>query len=344
MTVTWNQQQARAHSISSVEGFRVGHWTDTKNATGCTVVLCDRQTVAGVDVRGGATASHEIELLNPAGCVDNVQAIMLSGGSAMGLGCVHGAVKHFRELNQGFPTQQGHIPIIPAAAIYDLGLGNPDAYPELENGLDACQSARADFERGSVGAGTGAVVGKIHGHSNAAKGGLGSAGWITADGLRVGAIAVVNAFGDICNPETSRLLAGARTSDNAPLNTTQAMIQGNQQDIRFGSNTTLCVVTTNAKLTKTQATIVSRIAQAGVTRAVTPCHTQYDGDMIFTLSSGEHIADINRIGVLASRVVEAAICDAVLTATKIGSIPTARELGWLEEHDLHTAPLKAPKC
>ncbi|MFK7760267.1 MAG: P1 family peptidase [Phycisphaerales bacterium] len=331
MTGTWNQKLARTRSLTTVEGFRVGHWTDSKNATGCTAILCDQQTIAGVDVRGGATASHELELLYPTGCVEFIQAIMLTGGSAMGLACVHGAVEYLREKQQGFPTQQGHIPIVPAAAIYDLGLGNPDAYPVKENGLHACQSATPEFERGSVGAGTGAVVGKIHGHSNATKGGIGSAGWVTQDGLQVGAIAVVNAFGDIGDPDSSRIIAGARTENNTPLHSADALIDGNQHDIKFGSNTTLCVITTNAKLTKTQASIVSRIAQTGLTRAVWPSHTQYDGDMIFTLSSGDHAADLNRVGVLASRVVEAAICDAVLEATKIGPIPTAEQLGWADQ-------------
>jgi len=320
MAAQWNLNKARELSITLVDGVRVGHSTDLDGATGCTAVVCDRDAVAGVDVRGGATASHEIELLDPCGLVETVQGVMLCGGSAMGLGCIQGGVEYFMNQNRGFVTQQGVVPIVPGAALYDLGLGNAGAFPSKSDGLAACESAGVEFGRGNVGAGTGAAVGKIHGHGNASKGGLGSAGWETEDGLKVGAIAAVNAFGDVVDSESGSIVAGARKDDGSALDSAAALIHGDLRPIKFGSNTTLCVVATNAKLNKAQASVVARIAQAGIARAVSPCHTQYDGDMVFALSMGEHKCDLNRVGVLASKVIEAAILDAVLCAESLHGV------------------------
>ena len=330
MTQTWSWQKAQEHSLTIVDGFRVGHATDEQNLTGCTAIVCDQDAVAGVDVRGGATASHEIELLDPCGLVELVQGVMLTGGSAMGLGCVQGAIEYFRSNNRGFQTQQGVVPIVPAAAIYDLGIGSADTYPTSDHGLAACQAAAIDFDRGSVGAGAGAAVGKIHGHDHAMRGGIGTAGWESPDGLRVGALVVVNAFGDVLNPESGRIIAGARAPGDVPLSTANELIAGNLPTIQFGSNTTLCVLTTNAKLTKTQACIVARIAQSGISRSVSPCHTQFDGDMVFALSIGDHPSDVNRVGVLGSRVIEAAVMDAVLKASSADGVPSAGDLGWFK--------------
>lgn len=325
MTTQWNWDNARASSITLVDGVRVGHSTNSNGLTGCTAVVCDHDAVAGVDVRGGATASHEIELLDPCGLVSKVQGIMLSGGSAMGLSSASGAVEYFQKHGRGFETEQGVVPIVPTAALFDLGIGDPDSHPTHQDGLAACESASTDFARGSIGVGTGAVVGKINGHMNATKGGLGTAGWKTDDGLRVGALAAVNAFGDVIDSQTGSIVAGARNDDGSWLETASAMIVGDSLATRFGSNTTLCVVATNAKLTKAEATVVARIAQSGISRAISPCHTQYDGDMVFALSLGRREFDLNRIGVLASRVIEAAILDAVLTAESLGGVRSVRD-------------------
>jgi L-aminopeptidase/D-esterase-like protein len=220
------------------------------------------------------------------------------------------------------------VPIVPAAALYDLGIGSEVAYPTAVDGRVACESASKEFACGNVGAGIGATVGKIHGHEFATRGGVGSAGWQTDDGLLVGAVVAVNAFGDVLMPDTGKIIAGSRTSDGSPRDSALSLITGDQPLIKFGSNTTLCVMATNAKLTKAQAKTVSRIAQTGVSRSISPCHTQYDGDMVFSLSTEESSFDINRIGVLASKVIEAAIIDAVLTATPAKGIPCARDLGW----------------
>jgi len=248
----------------------------------------------------------------------------------MGLGCVQGGVEYFLKQKRGFVTQQGAVPIMPGAGLYDLGIGDAGAFPSHADGLTACKSAGVEFGRGNVGAGTGAVVGKIHGHGNATKGGLGSAGWETEDGLKVGAIAAVNAFGDVVNSGSGLIVAGARKEDGSALDSASALIDGDLRPIQFGSNTTLCVIATNAKLTKAQASIVARIAQAGIARAISPCHTQYDGDMVFALSMGEHESNLNRVGVLASKVIEAAILDAVMQAESVHGVPNASELGWTE--------------
>lgn len=328
MNQPWGWQHARTSSISIVPGIRVGHWSDAQDATGCTAVVCDHDAVAGVDVRGGATASHEINALDPCGIVERIQGVVLAGGSAPGLASVHGAVEFFRNHSRGFATQQGLVPVVPAAALFDRGIGDPAAFPTQDDGLLACTTASTDFERGNVGAGCGAVVGKMRGHLSATKGGLGSAGWETGDGLKVGALAAVNAFGDISDPDTGNIIAGSRTDDNTPYHTARSLIEDGPSPIGFGSNTTLCAIATNAKLSKSQATAVARIAQTGISRVVSPSHTQFDGDMVFALSMGDHEADLNRIGILAARLVEAAILDAVLRAEPMHGIPSATELGW----------------
>jgi L-aminopeptidase/D-esterase-like protein len=328
MNHLWDWQYARTSSISIVPGIRVGNWSDSQAATGCTAVVCDHDAVAGADVRGGATASHEINALDPSGIVERIQGVMLAGGSAPGLVSVHGAVEYFKNSARGFATQQGEVPVVPAAALFDRGIGDPDAFPSQSNGLLACMNASTEFERGNVGAGCGAVVGKMCGHTHATKGGLGSAGWETGDGLKVGALAAVNAFGDLLDPETGLTIAGARDEGNSPHCTARSLIEAGASSIGFGSNTTLCVIATNAVLSKAQATAVARIAQTGISRVVSPCHTQFDGDMVFALSMGDHKADLNRIGILAARLIEAAILDAALCAESLHGIPSATDLGW----------------
>ena len=328
MNQLWGWHHARTSSISIVPGIRVGHWSDVLAATGCTAIVCDHDAVAGVDVRGGATASHEINALDPCGIVEQIQGVVLAGGSAPGLVSAHGAVEFFQNQSRGFATQQGVVPIVPAAALFDRGIGDPTAFPTQADGLLACMNAKTEFKRGNVGAGCGAVVGKMRGHLSATKGGLGSAGWETSDGLKVGALAAVNAFGDISDPDTGTIIAGAQNEDGSPLCTARSLIEAGPSPIGFGSNTTLCVIATNAKLTKAQATAVARIAQTGISRVVSPCHTQFDGDMVFALSMGDHTADLNRIGILAARLVESAILDAVLCADTMHGILSATDLGW----------------
>jgi len=324
----WSTTRAREHGIGVVEGVRVGHTTDRAGATGCTVVVCDADCVGGVDIRGGATATHETHLLDPTALVDRVHAIVLAGGSAPGLACVDGVTRRLREQGRGFKTAHGVVPITPGAAIFDLGIGDPDARPGAEDAARALDEATRDPVRGSVGAGTGATVGKIMGHDRAMRGGVGCAGWVCGDGLIVGAVSVVNAYGDIVDPESGRIVAGARDGGGGPLGTMRTLIDAPAPDVGFGTNTTLAVVATNAKLTKAQACIVARIAQSGIARGVNPCHTQFDGDMVFTLATGAIEADPSRVGVVAGAVVGASVLDAAVSASDFGGVPSAGTLGW----------------
>ena len=324
----WSTTRAREHGIGVVEGVRVGHATDPVGATGCTVVVCDADCVGGVDIRGGATATHETHLLEPTGLVDRVHAIVLAGGSAPGLACIDGVTRRLREQGRGFRTAHGVVPITPGAAIFDLGIGDPDARPGADDAVRARDNATRDPGRGSVGAGTGATVGKIMGHDRAMRGGVGCAGWVCDDGLAVGAVSVVNAYGDLVDPGSGRIVAGARDGGDAPLGTVRTLIDAPAPDVGFGTNTTLVVVATNARLTKTQACIVARIAQGGIARGVHPCHTQFDGDMVFTLATGAIEADPSRVGVVAGAVVGASILDAALEASDFGAVPSAGTLGW----------------
>ncbi len=321
-------ERAREGSITDVGGVLVGQRTDLARATGCTVVVCDEPMVGGVDVRGGGTATREIELLRGGNLVERVDAVVLSGGSAMGLGCAQGVVDSMRARGRGFPTAQGAVPIVPGAAIFDRSIGDPDAYPDAEDGRRACEGAGTTFERGCAGAGSGAMVGKFRGAARATKGGIGSAGWATDDGLRVGAIACVNALGDVVDPERGGIVAGARGDDGGAWGSAARMIESRGDALSFGTNTTLVVVATNARFDSARACAVARMASAGLARSVSPCYTQYDGDICFALCGDEVEADLNRVGVLASLVAASAIVDAVLRADGWGDVPCARDLGW----------------
>lgn len=329
MGAAWCSEDARAGSVTLVEGVAVGHSTDARGATGCTVVRCDRPMVGGVDVRGGGTASREIELMKSGGVVERVDAVVLSGGSAMGLGCAQGVAGWMRDEGRGFPTAQGVVPIVPGAAIFDRSIGDPDVFPSAEDGRSACAGAGVEFARGNVGAGTGAMVGKFRGVAFATKGGIGSAGWVTEDGLRVGAIACVNALGDVVDPDRAVIVAGARGDDGKPWGSAARMIEAPRDELSFGTNTTLVVVATNARFDSARANAIARMANAGLARSVSPCYTQYDGDICFALCGDGVEADLNRVGVLSSLVAQSAIVDAVLRAEGWGDVPCARDLGWV---------------
>jgi len=333
MRQTWSTPVAREHAITLAGGIRVGHHTDLDAATGCTVILCDEPGVAGIDIRGGATATHDTTLLGPTGLVERLDAVVLTGGSAPGLGCIAGVSRWLRDKGRGFPTREARIPITPGAAIYDLAIGNPSAFPTPDNAHAACEHASEQFERGSVGAGAGATTGKLLGQRRSMRGGLGTSGWRTDDGLTVGALAVVNGFGDIVDPATGRIVAGLRDEHDAPLGTRRTLIDAQPKDLGFGTNTTLAVVATNARLTKAQACVVARIAQTGIARAVSPCHTQFDGDLVIAISTGSIDADLNRVGALGAACVEAAIIDGVLSAHRFSDVPCAHDLGWSGRSD-----------
>jgi L-aminopeptidase/D-esterase-like protein len=299
--------------LTAVEGVKVGHHTMPGRPTGCTVVLFESGATASVDVRGGAPATRETDLLRPENLVQQVHAIVLSGGSAFGLDAASGVMRHLEERGIGFPTATGPVPIVPAASLIDLWFGgDAKIRPNAECGYRAAQSATAaGVPEGNVGAGAGATVGKLTGRARAMKAGVGSASVTLPNGLVVAALVVVNAAGDIIDPSTGRPIAGARTADGQGLADSRALIRSGQITTPFGArdNTTLGVVATNARLTKVQAYKVAQMAHDGYARAIAPVHTPYDGDVIFAAATGAWSgeADLLVIGSLAADVVAEAI-------------------------------------
>lgn len=306
-------------------GIKVGHWTDEQAATGCTVILCPQGAVAGVDVRGSAPGTRETDLLRPVNLVQKVHAILLSGGSAFGLDAASGVMKFLEEGGHGFDTIVAKVPIVPAAVLFDLSIGNPKVRPGAAEGYSACVSAIEEAGEGSIGAGTGATVGKILGMERATKSGLGITSQRVGK-LMVMALVVVNAFGDVIDPQSGKTLAGPR-GDEGFLNTVELLKQLPPQS-PFTSHTTLGVVATNARLNKEQANKLAQMAQDGLSRVIRPCHTMFDGDVIFSLSLGQEEGDINLIGSIAAELVAQAIIRAINQARGVAGIPAIKELRW----------------
>ena len=308
--------------ITDVPGIRVGHETDLEAATGCTVILCDEPAVGGVDVRGGSPATRETDVLRPMNMVEEVHAIVLSGGSAFGLDAAGGVMRYLDEQGQGFDAGVARVPIVPAAAIFDLGLGSATIRPDAAAGYRACERASSEATpQGNVGAGTGATVGKMAGPAFMMKGGLGSASMQINDEIVVGAIVVVNAAGDVVDPATQQIIAGARN----PLG-----------GYVFGSpsgNTTIAVVATNAALSKVAINKVAQMAHNGLAQTLRPAHTMFDGDTVFALALGERteqLADLDSaavqtsmIGAAAATVLARAIVKAIRHASELHGIPAA---------------------
>lgn len=300
-------------------GVAIGHWTDAEGATGCTVVIAPPGSRAGVDVRGGGPGTRETDVIGPLAGTAEVTAVMLSGGSAYGLAAADGAMRWLERHDRGYRTPAGLVPIVPAAVIYDLAAGDPGARPDAESGWAACEAAREGVpERGRVGAGTGAAVGKILGRERAAPGGLGYAAARTGSGHIVAAIAVVNAFGDVIGPDGS-VLAGARGDDGEFVSTVaalQAMAESPDWTRVEDRNTTLVCVVTDAPLDRAGCTRVARMASGGVARGVDPVFSSVDGDVCFCLATDELPAAPDRFlsiaaGTIAATVTTAAIRDAV---------------------------------
>lgn len=316
--------------LTAVAGLKVGHHTLSERPTGCTVVLAESGAVAGVDVRGSAPGTRETDLLNPVNLVDKVHAVVLTGGSAFGLDAASGAMRFLDERGIGFTTPFGPVPIVPAAVIFDLGLGNPRIRPTADCGYSAARAASSvPVQEGNVGAGAGATVGKAAGAARAMKGGLGSASIRTPDGLIVAALVVVNAFGDVIDPATGNVIAGVRSPDGRGLADVRTLLRaGAGTDRPFGMNTTIGVIATNAALTKTEATKVAQMAHDGIARAVAPAHTMFDGDTLFALATAERAgpANVSAIGALAADAVAEAIVRAVRAATGVAGFPAARDL------------------
>lgn len=319
-----------AGGLTDVAGIRVGHFTDTRRPTGCTVVLYEAGAVAGVDVRGSAPGTRETDLLSPVNTVDRVNAIVLAGGSAFGLDAASGVTRWLDEHGVGYATAAGKVPIVPAAILYDLNVGDGHIRPTADSGYQACQHASTGtIAEGSVGAGAGATVGKLGG-GKPMKGGLGTASIKLPNGIVVAALVAVNCVGDVVDPSTGRIVAGARTADgrgfldiDATLRAGAGMAQG-----RSGENTTIGVVATNARFDKTQMTKVAQMAHDGLARAITPAHTPYDGDTLFALTTAAVTIEANLtvVGALAADVVSRAILRAVMQATGVPGYPSYREV------------------
>ena len=299
-------------AITDVPGIRVGHAHDKRARTGCTVILCESEgAVAGVDVRGAAPGTRETDLLEPGNLVERVHAVVLTGGSVFGLDAACGVARYLEERDIGFDTGVARVPIVPAAVIFDLAVGNSKVRPDSAMGYKACQLGSAGpVAEGQVGAGAGATVGKILGQARASRGGIGTAALKLSSGVTVGVLVVVNAFGDIVDPESGRILAGARSPSGAGwMNTSRALEDAAQGISRTSpvENTTLAVVATDASLTKAQARRVAVMAHDGMARAVRPVHTIFDGDTVFALSTGRVVADVTAIGPVAADLVARAI-------------------------------------
>jgi L-aminopeptidase/D-esterase-like protein len=318
-------------TLTAVDGILVGHHTLAERPTGCTVILADGLVVAGVSQRGSAPGTRDTDLLEPVNGADRVDAVVLSGGSAFGLDVANGVMRWLDERQGGWFTRGTDVPIVSSAVLIDLWVGGkPSIRPGADCGYRAASAAsRAPVGEGSVGAGAGATVGKLTGLDRAMKGGVGSAAIELPSGLRIAALVAVNALGDIIDPATGVVVAGARGEDGSLVDVRKLLRSGaTLQRTRVGDNTTLGVVATNARLTKADANRVALMADAGIARAVTPAHTSADGDTVFALATGRWNgrADVTLIGALAADVLAEAIVRAVKQATAVAGIPAARDL------------------
>ena len=308
-------------SLTDVAGIEVGHFTEARRPTGCSVVITRDGAVAGVDVRGAAPGTRETDLLHPSNLVDKVHAITLSGGSAWGLDTASGVMRWLEENHIGLNTGYGLVPIVPAAVVFDLGVGDASIRPDAQAGYRACLAAnRQPPAQGNVGAGTGALVGKLFGMPRAMKGGIGTAS-LCVEGITVAALIVCNAVGDVIDPSSGQVIAGARTPDGkALLGSRDAMVKGKlPQNLLAGTNTTIGVVATDAVLTKPQAQRLAQVSHDGLARAINPVHTMLDGDTLFALATGRSgkSASMLLLATLAAEVTARAVVNAVRAAQGI---------------------------
>ncbi|KQP19106.1 P1 family peptidase [Pseudorhodoferax sp. Leaf265] len=328
---TW---PAHAGAITDVAGIEVGHFTDSRRPTGCSVVLARGGAVAGVDVRGAAPGTRETDLLAPSNLVERVHAVMLAGGSAFGLATADGAMRWLEEQGVGLDVRFATVPLVPAAVLFDLPLGDARIRPDAAAGYAACAAAsRAAPTQGNVGAGAGAMVGKVFGAARAMKGGIGTAS-VSVDGVTVGALVAANPLGDVVDPATGRVVAGARTVDGrALLDTRRALLAGEApRPILAGTNTTLAVIATDAAITKPQAHRLAQAGHDGLARTINPVHTMSDGDTVFALATGLAPSPSPGMMVLATMAAEAvarAVLQAVWAAeaVRVGDLqlPAARD-------------------
>lgn len=322
-------------AITDVAGIEVGHFTDPRRPTGCSVVIAREGAVAGVDVRGAAPGTRETDLLAPGNLVEQVHAIMLAGGSAWGLEAATGAVRWLEEHGVGLDVGVGRLPLVPAAVLFDLHVGDMKVRPDAAAGYAACAAATCEPPaEGNVGAGAGAVVGKMFGLQHAMKGGVGTAS-VTVASVTVGALIACNAVGDVVDPDTGRPLAGARAADGLTLRDTRhALLRGEPpHPLLAGSNTTIGVIATDARLTKVQAQRLAVAGHDGLARSINPVHTMSDGDTLFTLATG-HVPHHPGMMVLATMAAEAVARATVRAVLAARTLRTAEGLALLCHADL----------
>ena len=327
------------NAITDIPGVQVGHAQDEGAMTGCTVVLCEKGAIGGVDQRGGAPGTRETDAMHPMHLVNEVHAVVLAGGSAFGLDAATGAVRYLEERGVGFDVRVARVPIVPAAILFDLGIGSSDVRPDADMGYQACLNASSDPPReGNIGAGTGATVGKILGLAGAMKSGIGTASLEIGNGVIVAAIVAVNVFGDVIEPANGKIIAGARVVQKGPIKVgkgpyfadtmtvMKSLIGRTALGFVSRENTAIGIVATNAKLNKEQINKVAQMAQDGLARTVRPAHTMLDGDTIFALATGEKKADVNIIGSFGAEVFAQAVLRAVHKAESAAGLPCAAEV------------------
>ncbi len=329
-------QMKRLNAITDVPGIKVGHASDFKALTGCTVILCEEGAIGGVDIRGTAAGTRQIDALTLLHLVDKIHAILLAGGSAFGLDAAGGVMAYLEERGKGFDVTKTKIPIVPTAVIFDFGIGDFRVRPDHQMGYQACLNASKKVEEGSVGVGVGATVGKLFGIDRAMKGGVGTSSVQGPNGLIIGALVVVNSFGDVLDPNSNQILVGARKSKKSlQLANSSKWIKKGVTRKQFGAitpfyssafNTTLGVIATNANLSKKEVHQVAQIAHLGLAKMISPLHTTFDGDLVFALSYGKKKAHVNTIGLLAEAALMDSVKRAIIKADGFGIIPAYKDL------------------
>ncbi len=317
----------RTQTITDVPGIKVGHAQDEQALTGCTVVLVEDGAVCGVDVRGSAPGTRETDLLSPVNLVQQVHAICLSGGSAFGLDAACGVMAYLEERGIGLDVGVARVPIVPAAVLFDLAIGDPRVRPDRGMGYQAASRASTGaVAEGNVGAGCGATVGKLAGFERAMKSGLGTASRLLGSGLAVGAVVAVNAIGEVRARETGEVLAGPLGDDGQWLDSLMLLAERSFAPIPPGTNTTIAVVASNANLTKAEANKVAQMAHDGLARTIVPVHTMYDGDTVFALATGGVNAPVDLVGALSAEVLAEAVERAVKAARSAGGRPAYADI------------------
>ncbi|MGE5443206.1 MAG: P1 family peptidase [Ignavibacteriales bacterium] len=317
-------------SITDVPGVRVGHASDFEAITGCTVVLFDNEARGAIDLRGGGTSTRQIDPLLSYHSYGRIHGIFLTGGSAYGLDAAGGVMKYLEERGIGLDVGYGVVvPSVPTAVIFDLGIGNGKVRPTPEMAYKAClRASSSPIREGSIGAGTGATIGKLLGIRTATKGGIGSVSYDLGNGNVVGALVVVNAFGDVFDPKSGEIIAGVRNSQDGKEfpGSVNLFKQGVMRKLEPFESTTLAVIATNINFSKSELIRVARIGQTGIARVVFPSHTTSDGDLVFAVSCGNLEGDANVVGIIAAELISEAIIRAVKSAKNLGGIPSWKDI------------------